>query len=81
MITQHAVEKLADAIKLTTVTWENGTVLQGEFVTLKRRDAIALMQLLTKEDKASPDLSSLPPQLNAGDHPHQVANAIGVDSI
>ena len=51
MTTQHAVEKLANAIKLTTITWENGTVLQGEFVTIRRRDAIALMQLLTKEDK------------------------------
>ena len=58
MTTQHAIEKLSAAIDATTVVWRNGTVMQGEYVTLKRRDAIALMQLLTKEDKAAPALSS-----------------------
>lgn len=53
MTTQHAVEKLADAIKLTTVTWENGTVLQGEFVTIRRKDALALLQALQPVDEAS----------------------------
>jgi len=57
-MTQHTIEKLAAAIDATTVTWRNGTVMQGEYVTIKRRDAIALMQLLRPEDKAAPALSS-----------------------
>lgn len=54
MTTQHAIDKLAAAIDATTVVWRNGTVMQGEYVTIKRRDAIALMQLLRPEDKAAP---------------------------
>ena len=51
MTTQHAIEKLANAIELTTITWRNGTVMQGEFVTIRRKDALVLLQALTKEDK------------------------------
>jgi hypothetical protein len=53
MTTQHAVEKLANAIDLTTITWRNGTVMQGEYVTIRRKDALVLLQALQPEDKAS----------------------------
>lgn len=49
LMTQHAIEKLANAIGATTVTWRNGTVMQGNYVELKRKDAIALLQLLRPE--------------------------------
>ncbi len=60
-MTQHAIEKLAAAIDATTVTWRNGTVMQGEYVTIKRRDAIAILQLLTKEDERAPALVCIQP--------------------
>ena len=56
MTQQHAIEKLSAAIDATTVTWRNGTVLQGEFVTIRRKDALALLQSLTKEDERAPAL-------------------------
>ena len=48
-MTQHIIEKLSAAIDATTIVWENGVVMQGEFVSLKRKDAIALLQLLRPE--------------------------------
>ena len=60
-MTQHTIKKLSAAIDATTVTWRNGTVKQGEYVTIKRRDAIALMQLLRPDDKEVPALSENQP--------------------
>jgi len=82
MSTEHIVEKLSAAIDATEVVWRDGSKYQGNYVTLKRRDAIALLQLLTTEDKERTGaLSSLPPQLNAGDQLAQVANANAQASI
>lgn len=80
-MTQHIIEKLSAAIDATTVVWRNGTVLQGEYVTIKRRDAIALMQLLTKEDKAAP--ACLTPAIASqdDDQPSQAVGAIATASI
>ena len=76
-----AIEKLAAAIDATTVTWRNGTVMQGQFVELKRKDAIALLQLLRPEDKAAP--ACLTPAFASlhEDQPAQVAGAIVQASI
>ena len=81
MTTQHAIDKLANAIDLTTIVWRNGTIMQGEYVTIKRRDAIALMQLLTKEDKAAP--ACLTPAIASqdDDQPSQAVGAIATASI
>ena len=81
MTTQHIIEKLSAAIDATTITWRNGTVMQGEYVTIKRRDAIALMQLLTKEDKAAP--ACLTPAIASqdDDQPSQAVGAIATASI
>ena len=80
-MTQHTIKKLSAAIDATTVTWRNGTVMQGEYVTIKRRDAIALMQLLTKEDKAAP--ACLTPAIASqdDDQPSQAVGAIATASI
>ena len=80
-MTQHIIEKLSAAIDATTVTWRNGTVMQGEYVTIKRRDAIALMQLLRPDDKEVPDFIQPAIASQDDDQPSQAVGAIATASI
>ena len=61
-----AIQKLAAAIS---------DAQDGNFVSLRKKDAIALLRLLT-EDKAKASSNSLPPLPSAGDQSSQGASTI-----
>ena len=80
-MTQHTIKKLSAAIDATTIVWENGVVMQGEFVSLKRKDAIALLQLLRPDDKEVPDFIQPAIASQDDDQPSQAVGAIATASI
>ncbi len=56
------IKKLEAAINLTEIEWSNGAKMQGNYVTINRKHALALLRLLKPENESTGSSShSSPP--------------------